>query len=128
MDSTLVITAVLTAVLAGLIGYWFFLKQKDKDSLDKVTVAVSTYKERLKAIESRLDALHSAMLATNTGLEVSLTRKIEYIERTAISETRVRDLIVEETRELKGEMKALSELISKLRVDLGILNYINNKE
>jgi chromosome segregation ATPase len=101
-----IILALIAAIIGGWLGYSNFLKRRDKESLDQAALDLSSFKERLKSLEEKLNSLESKL----------------------ISETRVRELIAEDTRELKGEIKALSELISKLRVDLGVLNYISNRE
>jgi len=60
-----------------------------------------------------------------------LTARVAKLETFSITEVRARELISEETSDLREsvnalhkEIKSLSELITSLRVDLGVLNYI----
>lgn len=60
-----------------------------------------------------------------------LEARVTKLETTAITEHKARELISEETSDLREsvnalhkEIKSLSELITSLRVDLGVLNYI----
>lgn len=61
----------------------------------------------------------------------SLEARVSRLENSAITETKARELISEETSDLREsvaalhkDIKSLSELITSLRVDLGVLNYI----
>lgn len=88
-----------------------------------VVAAVSsffTYVGFLKTKESKREADNRA-----------LADKIQALENKAVSESRVRELIAEDTSDLRDstamlnrDIKQLTELIATLRVDLGILNYI----
>ncbi len=60
-----------------------------------------------------------------------VTDKINAVEEKAVTESRVRELIAEDTSDLREstanlnrDIKQLTEMISNLRIDLGILNYI----
>lgn len=106
MDLVTVIPILIAAVVAAIFGHSAYLKRKDKDSLDSASVAIVELRAKLVSFEVRLAALDSKLL----------------------SESQVKAMIAEDAREIKGEIKALSELISKLRIDLGVLNYINNRE
>lgn len=94
----LLFTALITALVTGAVGYAFWLKRSDKQTLE------------------------------------SLVTRVTILEQKSLSEPRVREIISEETKELKAEIHglktnilSLSDLISNLRVDLGILNYIKDK-
>lgn len=61
----------------------------------------------------------------------SLTGRVESLEIKHVTEPRVRELIEEDTADLREgmsalnrEIRGLTELISNLRIDLGVLNYI----
>lgn len=61
----------------------------------------------------------------------SLEARVSRLETTAVTEAKARELISEETSDLREsvsalhkDIKSLSELITSLRVDLGVLNYI----
>jgi hypothetical protein len=60
-----------------------------------------------------------------------LTERVALLERTSVGESRIREIISEETSDLRDsvamlnkDIKALSDLINSLRIDLGVLNYI----
>jgi len=95
---TLIITVLVTAIVTGSVGYAFWLKRADKETLD------------------------------------ALVTRVTIVEQRALSEPRVREIISEETKELKSEIHglkanilSLSELISSLRIDLGVLNYLKDR-
>lgn len=61
----------------------------------------------------------------------ALSDKLNQLESKSVTEGRVRELIAEDTSDLREstatlnkDIRALTELIANLRVDLGILNYI----
>lgn len=94
----LIFTALVTAILTGAVAYAFWLKRSDKQTLD------------------------------------TLVTRVTVLEQKSLSEPRVREIISEETKELKAEIHglksnilSLSDLISNLRVDLGVLNYIKDR-
>lgn len=79
-----------------------------------------TYVGWLKSKNSEIKTLNQALEARVTKLENSI-----------VPEHRVRELISEETSDMREsvaalhkDIKSLSELITSLRVDLGVLNYI----
>lgn len=117
MDAVTIVSAIIVAVIAFVFGHASFLKKRDKDSLDTASSSVVEIKANLASLETRL-----------AHLETSLSSKLAALEARTLSIPEVKALITEDTKELKGEIKALSELISKLRIDLGVLNYINNRE
>lgn len=117
MDAVTILSVLIAAVITAIFGHAAFLKRKDKDSLDIASSSIVELRANLTALESRL-----------TTLDISLNTKLAALESRVLSESKVKELIAEDTRELKREIKALSELISKLRIDLGVLNYINNRE
>lgn len=88
-----------------------------------VVAAVSsffTYVGFLRTKEHQREAANKDLLA-----------KIQALETKSVTESRVRELIAEDTSDLREstatlnkDIKQLTELIANLRVDLGILNYI----
>lgn len=61
----------------------------------------------------------------------SLASRLDNLEAKYVTEPRVRELIEEDTADLREgmaalnrEIRGLTELISNLRIDLGVLNYI----
>lgn len=88
-----------------------------------ILTAVSSFLTYVGWLKSKSNELKSA----NTDLAARVAK----LETFSITEVRARELISEETSDLREsvnalhkEIKSLSELITSLRVDLGVLNYI----
>lgn len=130
METTTLTAMIFAAVLTGVVGHWFYLKQKDKAKLDALSDLVSEHKEKLKNLEARVEAAFLANSTSLRSLEESMLRRLDELQRLSITEIKTKEMISEETRELKSDIKSLTELISSLRIDLGILNWKNkdNKE
>jgi 16S rRNA C1402 (ribose-2'-O) methylase RsmI len=96
----------------------------ESDLFQNLVVAVVssffTYVGFLKTKEHKREADNKA-----------LSDKLQALELKSVTESRVRELIAEDTSDLRDstatlnkDIKQLTELIANLRVDLGILNYI----
>lgn len=88
-----------------------------------ILTAVSSFLTYVGWLKSK----NSEIKTLNQTLESRVTK----LEANSINEARAKELISEETRDMREsaatlhkDMKSLSELITSLRVDLGVLNYI----
>lgn len=88
-----------------------------------ILTAVSSFLTYVGWLKSK----NSEIKTLNQSLEARVTK----LENSVVPEPRVRELISEETSDMREsvaalhkDIKSLSELITSLRVDLGVLNYI----
>lgn len=114
------LTALVTAIISASVTYFFWLKKKDKEK-DEANI------QRLQIVERAIsDIAHK--------VEDVETRSLE-MEKRSISEPRVRQIVSEEISTIKEEILGVKTIIQTvtttlqdLRVDLGVLNYIKDRE
>lgn len=100
-----VLTVLITAVLTSVSSYALWLKRRDVESIDRRG-------ERLASLEKTVELLQNQSVSEPT------VRRIVSAEIGAVRE---------EISGIKGAIGGLSELISSLRVELGVLNYIKDR-
>lgn len=109
----LIITATVTSLIASLMGYIFWLKKRERTSKDRLEEEIDSVQQQIKVLQSRADNLEKRLL------EEQEIRKIAQEENSGLRE---------ELLELKASILKLTELMSELRIDLGVLNYIKDRD
>lgn len=102
----LILTAFITAGITALVTYLFWLKKRSK--------------EEGSELQSKV---------------LELEQDVKILQVKAMSEPQVRTIVSEEVKamrqeisDVKGAIGELTGLIGNLRVELGILNYIKERE
>ena len=109
----LIITASITALISGLIGYAFWLKKRERVAKENIRRELDSVSKELQSLQTRADNLEKKLL------EEQEVRKIAQDENSELKK---------EMLEIKANILKLTELMSELRIDLGVLNYIKERD
>lgn len=109
----LIITATVTSLIASLVGYVFWLKKQERVSKIALREEIDSVQKQLEHLQERAENLEKRLL------EEQEIRKIAQDENSGLRE---------EMLELKASILKLTELMSELRIDLGVLNYIKERD
>lgn len=109
----LIVATTVTALITSLVGYIFWLKKREHIAKDNVVNELNNVQQELTKLKARADELETKLLSEQE------VRKIAENENTELNK---------EMLELKTSILKLSELMSELRIDLGVLNYIKDRK
>lgn len=112
------ITALVTAVVTASVTYFFWLKKKDVEKEEARGRKVETLERSLSSLLHKVE---------------DLEEKACQMEQRALSEPRVRQIVSEEVSAIKEELfgvkasiNTVTAILTDLRVDLGVLNYLKD--
>jgi uncharacterized protein HemX len=109
----LLITAGVTALISGLVGYAFWLKKRERIAKDDIRRELDNVSKELSLLKEKADNLEDRLV------EEQQVRKIAQSENSELKQ---------EILEIKSSILSLTELMSELRIDLGVLNYIKERD